>query len=138
MTPLDVARCWVPRSLRLCKGRVHALREMQAEDATVDPSPRMQKAQGAGKAFDTHVESTIQEGRGKQMTDDVTKQTGCSDLGKSVSSPRIEVRDSQEFAKPAHLQQPDVIPIPPPAPQGEGNSQAAVSQSSSNTSSKGE
>lgn len=73
------------------------------------------------------------------MTDDVTKQTGRSDLGKSVSSGRIEVRDSQGFAKPAHLQQPDVIPIPPPAPQGQGNSQAAVTQSSSNnSSSKGE
>jgi hypothetical protein len=73
------------------------------------------------------------------MTDDVTKQTGCSDLGKSVSSGRVEVRDSQGFAKPAHLQQPDVIPIPPPAPEGQGNSQSAVTQSSSNnSSSKGE
>ncbi len=74
------------------------------------------------------------------MTDDVTKQTGVVDLGKSVSSGRIEVRDSQGFAKPAHLQQPDVIALPTAAPQAPGSSQTVATQSvaTSNTSSKDE
>lgn len=76
------------------------------------------------------------------MTDDVTKQTGVVDLGKSVSSGRIEVRDSQGFPKPAHLQQPDVIALPTAPPQGQGSSEPAATQSvannNSSTSSKGE
>jgi hypothetical protein len=74
------------------------------------------------------------------MTDDVTKQTGCNDLGKSVSSGKVELREGQGTAKPAYLQQPDVIAIPPAAPQAQGNSQAGAAQNTANTnsSSKGE
>ena len=69
------------------------------------------------------------------MADDVTKQTGVVDLGKSVSSGRIEVRDSQGFAKPANLQQPDVIALPTAAPQRQGGSQAVATQSVANNNS---
>jgi len=50
------------------------------------------------------------------------------------------VRDSQGVAKPAYLQQPDVIAIPPAPPQGQGNSQAGATQSvvNNDSSSKGE
>jgi len=47
------------------------------------------------------------------MSDEGLKVTGGTELGKSVSSGRVEVRDSQGVAKPAYLQQPDVIAIPP-------------------------
>jgi hypothetical protein len=76
------------------------------------------------------------------MTDDVTKQTGCSDLGKSVSSGKIEVRDSQGFIKPIYFQQPDVIALPTAAPQAQGGSEVVAAQSvannNSNTPSKDE
>ena len=74
------------------------------------------------------------------MSDEGLNVTGGTELGKSVSSGRVEVRDSQGVAKPAYLQQPDVIAIPPAPPQGQGNSQAGATQSvvNNDSSSKGE
>ena len=74
------------------------------------------------------------------MSDEGLKVTGGAELGKSVSSGRVEVRDSQGVVKPSYLQQPDVIAIPPDPPQGQGNSQAGATQSvaNNNSSSKGE
>jgi hypothetical protein len=73
------------------------------------------------------------------MTDEATKQTSGNELGKSVSSGRIELRESQGTEKPAYLQQPDVIALPTAAPQPQGNSETVATQSvANNDSSKGE
>ena len=75
------------------------------------------------------------------MADEITKQTGVVDLGKSVSSGRVEVRDSQGNVKPSYFQQPEVIVLPTAVPQSTGNSQPAATQSVANNnsgSSKGE
>jgi hypothetical protein len=71
------------------------------------------------------------------MADDVTKQTGVVDLGKSVSSGRIEVRDSQGNIKPSYFQQPEVIVLPTAVPQSPGNSQPAATQSVANNTNSG-
>jgi hypothetical protein len=85
-------------------------------------------------------ENTIKDGDRSKMSDDVQKPTIVTNLRESVSS-GINVRDSEGFAKPANLKQPDVIALPTAAPQGQGSSQTVATQSvagSTNSTSKGE
>jgi hypothetical protein len=66
------------------------------------------------------------------MADDLQKPAVVTNLRESVSSGTIEARDSQGFAKPANLQQPDVIALPTAVSQQNGNSQPVAPQSVAN------
>ncbi len=73
------------------------------------------------------------------MSDETNQTVARGDqLQKSVST-HTELRESQGAAKPAYLQQPDVIALPTIPAQQQGNSQPGASQSVANSnSSKGE